>query len=1311
MKTIQLFPYFSNSFSKAFLLFCFFTLLGNFAVQAQTIRYVKHDATGANNGTSWANAYTDLQTALNAATVGNEIWVAAGTYKPTQMPTGTTDTDPRLQTFYLNKNIKVYGGFAGTETARSQRDYVLNVTTLSGDIGTVGMAGDNCYHVFITKDLTTSAVIDGFTIKDGNSSSSTASTLTYGSTVFNHFEGGGMNHNNSSPTLANLYFTDNSVSNSIFTTLPASGGGMYSSGSPLLTNVTFHNNYAAVYGGGMYSSGSPVLTNVTFTNNSAAQMGGNSGGGGIYCGGGSPTFINVSFSNNSAGNGYGGAMYNSYTTPTLTNVSFTNNFSTSGAIHNYFSSPTLINVTIYDNSVGLYNEGNSSPVVRNSIIWRYGGGPGDPSVVNGGMGTTQPTFYYSLIGRSNAVVTGDTWNPAYGIDGGFNIDCDPLFVSNTNLSLRIGSPAIANGNDGYNSTTTDLAGNARILDDRIDMGAYEFVCTPITPIVSLTSNDADNNIVAGTSVTFTAEQTNRIQPSSCPFIISSPIQEIYQWRKNGNPVGNGDFTYTDANLANGDVISVEVSNFMCATMVTGTSNAITMTVTSCSPTVTPAVTIASNDADNNISTGTSVTFTATPTNGGTTPTYQWKKNGNNVGTNSATYTDAGLLNGNVISVVMTSNAVCASPTTATSNAITMVVTSCSPVTPAVTIASNDADNNISAGTSVTFTATPTNGGTSPTYQWKKNGNNVGTNSATYTDAGLLNGDVIRVVMTSNAACASPTTATSNAVTMVVNTPTQLYQLKVTDVVCGGTQPATLHLNMNMTRSCMDALMVKIQFDSTKVFFENNMVIQKGTAVDTSGRVFYSFRQDTLFITVDLETGCIRGDSGANVLRIPVHLRPTFALAGATSAFNLTVLEERITANATQAQFNQAFEVLGTLLGKVQVFRPNGNLITGTTNPITIFMGDTCSLLNRSMVADSNAISFARLDSFRYFRLYRSAPAFVASPLIGGYDVFLLRNNLHGGIVFTPRQKLAADVNNDGVISTLDVTILRRRAVGIYMTFAEASNGRLTSDYQFTQQDVDTPQTCFRLPIRSTTCDTPNIQIKMITLGDINGDTDTTSILGGIRGNGTNSTAKNSNKLMVQLCRATRVGNEWKIPVFANTVTRGLDLQLLNIPELGVLRVESANPTAFEVSANGNNVGQNYYIIGFSNSIQGIPANDTLLYLYVRTANAPLSYLGTLNGYLDAQSVSTEKVICTQTDDIDTYAFQIYPNPTVGNVEMKTEQPLSENTTLRVYDMLGRNVKTVVLQQGNSNFTIDMSNLANGVYQFHFANQYKKMIKQ
>ena len=272
--------------------------------------------------------------------------------------------------------------------------------------------------------------------------------------------------------------------------------------------------------------------------------------------------------------------------------------------------------------------------------------------------------------------------------------------------------------------------------------------------VSIASNDVDNTICAGTSVTFTATPTNGGTTPS------------YQWKLNGTDVGTDSATFTTSALANGDVVTVVMTSNAspCLTGSPATSNAITTTVNANQP---ASVSIASSDADNTICAGTSVTFTATPTNGGTTPSYQWKLNSTDVGTDSATFTTSALVNGDVVTVVMTSNASpCLTGSPATSNAITTTVNANQPAS--VSIASSDADNTICTGTSVTFTATPTNGGTTPSYQWKLNGTNVGTNSATYTTSGLVNGDAVTVVMTSNASpCLTGSPVTSNGITTAV----------------------------------------------------------------------------------------------------------------------------------------------------------------------------------------------------------------------------------------------------------------------------------------------------------------------------------------------------------------------------------------------------------------------------------------------------------------------------------------------------------------------------------------------------------------
>src|SRR5258708_7753116 len=164
--------------------------------------------------------------------------------------------------------------------------------------------------------------------------------------------------------------------------------------------------------------------------------------------------------------------------------------------------------------------------------------------------------------------------------------------------------------------------------------------------------------------------------------------------------------------------------------VSTTSYSVTYTLAGCPGSGSGAVTVNSltpsvaiNASSVSICSGTSVTFTATPTNGGTTPAYQWQVNGVNTGTNSPNFTTNSLTNNDQVTVIMTSNASCATTPTATSNTITMTASS---VTPSVAI--NASSVSICSGTSVTFTATPTNGGTTPAYQWQVNGANTGTNS-------------------------------------------------------------------------------------------------------------------------------------------------------------------------------------------------------------------------------------------------------------------------------------------------------------------------------------------------------------------------------------------------------------------------------------------------------------------------------------------------------------------------------------------------------------------------------------------------------
>jgi uncharacterized protein (TIGR02145 family) len=255
-----------------------------------------------------------------------------------------------------------------------------------------------------------------------------------------------------------------------------------------------------------------------------------------------------------------------------------------------------------------------------------------------------------------------------------------------------------------------------------------------------------NNICAGTQVTYTATPTN---PGTTP---------IYQWKVNGVSSGTNSttFTYTPVN---GDIVTCILTSSLtsCISNNPAISNSLLMVINSVlvvGITITPSA--------NPVCAGNTVTFTAAPTNGGVSPVYQWKVNGVGVGTNSPTYSYIPN-NGDIVTCVLTSNVNCPSGNPAISNSLLMVINSVLVV--GITI--NPSANPFCAGSSVTFTATPVNGGGLPVYQWQVNGVNVGTSSPNYT-YNPLNGDLVTCVLSSSIACPLGSPATSNTITMIVN---------------------------------------------------------------------------------------------------------------------------------------------------------------------------------------------------------------------------------------------------------------------------------------------------------------------------------------------------------------------------------------------------------------------------------------------------------------------------------------------------------------------------------------------------------------
>ncbi len=183
---------------------------------------------------------------------------------------------------------------------------------------------------------------------------------------------------------------------------------------------------------------------------------------------------------------------------------------------------------------------------------------------------------------------------------------------------------------------------------------------------------------------------------------------------------------------------------------------------------------------NSVCPGTTVTFSANPVNGGMSPAYQWFVNGASTGMTSATYTNNTLTTGDVVECLMTSDLSCVSNNPALSNGIT--VSTATGQTPSVTVMAFPS-NTICPGTLVTFSASPSYGGTAPTYVWKLNGTTVAS-TTTYTNNTLSNGSTVTVIMISNAGCVTTTTASSIPMAITVNTtPAVPSAISGSTVVC------------------------------------------------------------------------------------------------------------------------------------------------------------------------------------------------------------------------------------------------------------------------------------------------------------------------------------------------------------------------------------------------------------------------------------------------------------------------------------------------------------------------------------------------
>jgi len=251
-----------------------------------------------------------------------------------------------------------------------------------------------------------------------------------------------------------------------------------------------------------------------------------------------------------------------------------------------------------------------------------------------------------------------------------------------------------------------------------------------------------NPVNLGADTTICQGLTRTFDAGPCPGC-------AYQW---------GNITTGQPNIGSGQTYTTgQAGKYMATTTDThGCQNRDTVQLF-----VTPVDTVgvSVSTSANPICAGTSVTFTAIPTHGGASPQYQWKVNGIVVGTNLPTFSYIPL-NGDLVSCILTSSEICTSSNPAYSISITMVVNNNLPAVVSISTSANP----FCPGSSITFTAAPTNGGAGPAYQWKINGINAGTNSSTYT-YNPVNNDSVRCVMTSNLSCVIDNPVSSNKIIM------------------------------------------------------------------------------------------------------------------------------------------------------------------------------------------------------------------------------------------------------------------------------------------------------------------------------------------------------------------------------------------------------------------------------------------------------------------------------------------------------------------------------------------------------------------
>jgi predicted outer membrane repeat protein len=367
--------------------------------------YVDDDAALHGDGASWATAFRSLDEALAASAQFDEIWVARGRYLPRQRK---DPADPRSASFVFGGHKSLFGGFAGDESALSDRAGFFAETVLDGDLGVTGYAGDDAYHVIT---LHGKMRVDGFAVVHGNANGPLSASR--GGAVL--AEAGLGNQ----VFFRRTIFADNRA---------AEGGVLHAQNSVLwFAECRFTRNHAVTLGGAFrVQAASVYCVDSVFRGNSATQGGALSLSSIQW----SPIAVRIAgcvFAENRAE--LGGAAY-------LGAAQIT-----SGAA--LFGNSTFWRNQASDTGGAIYAKTDTAhpavSVLANCIVWEN-----TAATAPGLFGAQFPSW---------SIVQGN------GALGNHNFELDPLFVDPVNGDFRLapGSPAI------------DSGANPSVLEDFADL--------------------------------------------------------------------------------------------------------------------------------------------------------------------------------------------------------------------------------------------------------------------------------------------------------------------------------------------------------------------------------------------------------------------------------------------------------------------------------------------------------------------------------------------------------------------------------------------------------------------------------------------------------------------------------------------------------------------------------------------------------------------------------------------------------------------------------------------------------------------------